>query len=153
MSKNGAVTAETMWEQIVAAADQIRSNYDQQLRRKHGLTLTQVEALSVLTAHPEGVRVVDLARGLRAATGNTTRLVDRMVRDDLAERASHPGDRRALLVKATTQGRAAQRKASPTLAGLAQKLGELLSDKEVRDLHRIFLRLRGAFGDPAREAE
>ncbi len=79
----------------------------EQICRRHGLTHQQYIALWVLCLCDDpaaGVPVGAIADGLLTRSSDVTRLVDRLVRADLAERLAHPTDRRAVLVRATPAG-------------------------------------------------
>lgn len=71
----------------------------------HGLTATQARLLCILIQRPRGM--AELAGLLGIDKAGMTGLVDRIERQDLAERAAVPGDRRAVRVRLTPAGRTA----------------------------------------------
>ena len=54
----------------------------------------------------DGVRLSDLAEGLRIAPRSATEVADALQERGLIERSPDPGDRRAVLLRATDAGRA-----------------------------------------------
>lgn len=65
----------------------------------------QMDTLDVLVT-ADAWRMGDLAEALRVDPSTATRAVERLTRINLAERLSGPDDRRVVLVRATTMGRA-----------------------------------------------
>ena len=91
-----------------------------------GLSLSQVLALLALErAGAGGAPMRELADELGVTVPTTTGLIDRLVREGLAERRPHPTDRRIVLVLPTAEGRDAVRRAG---AYLAEVMGAVLSD-------------------------
>ena len=71
---------------------------------ERGLSLARAGLIWELQEH--GARTQrDLSRALRVTPRNITGLVDSLEADGLAERSSHPSDRRATLVVLTEKGR------------------------------------------------
>jgi len=64
----------------------------------------QMDALEFLVV-VESCRMGDLAEYLRIDPSTATRAVQRLIKDDLAERVQHPGDGRVVTIAATERGR------------------------------------------------
>ena len=64
----------------------------------------QMDALELLVA-VETCRMGDLAEYLRIDPSTATRAVQRLIKDDLAERVQHAGDGRVVAIAATERGR------------------------------------------------
>ena len=64
----------------------------------------QARALSVVY-HGDGVRLSDLAERLRIAPRSATEVADGLQERGLVERSPDPGDRRAVLLRPTDEGR------------------------------------------------
>jgi DNA-binding MarR family transcriptional regulator len=79
-----------------------------------GLGVTETQAVSYLAIHGDRGQN-ELAAGLGLSSGASTALVDRLERQEIAERYPHPSDRRRTLVRLTTRGR-----------GVVQESGEWL---------------------------
>lgn len=80
-------------------------DYRQALARATGLGVTETQALSYLAIYGERGQT-DLASDLGITTGAATALVDRLERQEIAERFAHPSDRRRLVVRLRPRGRA-----------------------------------------------
>lgn len=80
-------------------------NYRQVLAERTGLGVTELQALSYLAVHGDRGQS-DLAADLGITSSASTALVDRLERQNIAERYAHPTDRRRLLVRLTDRGRA-----------------------------------------------
>lgn len=92
--------------------------------RLAGQTPARLSALSVLVfGGPRTLGALAEAEGVAGPT--MTRIVDGLVRDDLAERRPHPGDGRAVDIAATSHGDqltrdAARRRIETIVTGLAR---------------------------------
>ena len=80
---------------------------DRQLRDASGITLAQFQALSAIQKFDGPARVQDISQQMAITVGATSKLVDRLERDGLAQRGSNPADRRSSIVGLTAQGEAA----------------------------------------------
>ncbi len=70
-----------------------------------GFTEAQFNVLMLLQYQfPDGITQVELSKRMVVNKANITGLVDRMERDGLVKRTAHPTDRRAHVVKVTTEG-------------------------------------------------
>jgi MarR family 2-MHQ and catechol resistance regulon transcriptional repressor len=73
---------------------------------RHHLNLSEFEVLLRLGRSPEQrLRMTDLAAQVGMSTSGLTRLIDRLVRADLVERAACPTDRRGSFAALTPAGR------------------------------------------------
>jgi DNA-binding MarR family transcriptional regulator len=135
-------------------ANQLNSTAIHLLRRisrddsADGLTAARASALSVL-AFGGPQRLGELARREGVTPPTMTRIVDGMVRDGMVRRVPSPTDRRAMILTATTRGRALiERGRSRRIQRLARELSSL----EECDLHvleeavRVLLRLEQTQG-------
>ena len=71
---------------------------------EHGMTLPRFDVLATLDRHGE-MTMGSLSEALLVTNGNTTQLVQKLVRDGLVEARRLPEDRRTSLVKLTDEGR------------------------------------------------
>ena len=74
---------------------------------RQGLNLPRFDILMLLSRHPQGLNMGDLARELVVTKGNVTGVVKRLETDRLIERVSNKNDRRIQTVKLTESGRRA----------------------------------------------
>jgi DNA-binding MarR family transcriptional regulator len=87
---------------------------DAELDAQHGIPITSYEVLIHLADSPDGkMRMRDLAEAALLSRSGLTRLVDRLERDRLIERASCPSDARGAYAVITDSGRALLARARP----------------------------------------
>lgn len=98
----------------------------------HGIAEHDFDAVLQLVRAPEGaLRMRDLAQRTGSSTSGMTRVVDRLERQGLVRREAHPTDRRASVVRLTSEGVARARALLPDLlAGIERWFtGQLDSDR------------------------
>jgi DNA-binding MarR family transcriptional regulator len=98
-----------------------------------GLNRTDLRALQVLRASA-GLTAGELARALRITSGATTRVIDSLVRSGHVLRATHPDDRRRVVVRLTPE---AAREVDRTFERLRRQTRELLSGYADAELHLL----------------
>ncbi len=102
---------------------------DRELGERHGLGMSEFEVLERLVevlgkGGKDALRVQDLAASVHLSQSALSRLIARLEKDGLVERAMCPEDRRGIMVRLTEAGRARYVEARPThRAVLAQTLG------------------------------
>jgi DNA-binding MarR family transcriptional regulator len=88
--------------EVVVASQQLRNAFANHL----GVSITDTFAMGHLASDtPRTAR--DLAEHLGVAQSSVTAVIDRLERAGLAERHTHPTDRRALIIALTDEGRSA----------------------------------------------
>jgi DNA-binding MarR family transcriptional regulator len=99
-----AAELSTCWHELgsILASRRLHSSLHPELGRK--LTPSKLRGLELL-AQQDGLRVGELAERVGVDDTTATRLVDRLEELGLAERHSEEGDRRAILVGLTAEGR------------------------------------------------
>ncbi len=102
-----------LWLRLLAAQRVIENEVRERLRVEHDTTLPRFDVMAALYRSEEGLKMSELSGELRVSNGNVTGIVDRLVNDGLIIRAPVPGDRRAMLVRLTDEGR-------ETFAGMAE---------------------------------
>lgn len=91
-----------------------------------GLSLSKALALLAMErTNAEGAPMRELADELGVTVPTTTGLIDRLVREGLAQRRPHPTDRRVVLVLPTAEGRAVVRRSATYLT---EVMAAVLSD-------------------------
>ena len=136
-----------LWLRILSAQRVIENEVRERLRVEHDTTLPRFDVMAALYRNEEGLKMSELSGELRVSNGNVTGIVDRLVNDGLIVRASVLGDRRAMLVRLTDEGR-------NTFAGMAEAhegwiddlLGAANADKAAAlagCLHEITTELEG----------
>jgi DNA-binding MarR family transcriptional regulator len=93
--------AREVWRSLFDFVVATRSEHDAILERQG---LSQNDSKALLTLEPEGLSMNELATVWNCDASSATWLVDRLEKLGLAERRSHPKDRRVKLVGLTADG-------------------------------------------------
>jgi DNA-binding MarR family transcriptional regulator len=96
----------------------------------------QARALRVVCER-DAVRLTDLAETLHIAPRSATEVADGLQERGLVERAPDPGDRRAVLLRPTAEGRRIRAEVDDARAADSAELFGRLSDGEQRTLARL----------------
>jgi DNA-binding MarR family transcriptional regulator len=84
-------------------------------------------------------------RGLSITVGGASKTVDRLERHALVVRRPHPSDRRSSVIALTRAGTSTHAKAQRLIAAeLDARIGGVLSDRALDQLHRAIAKLRAA---------
>lgn len=103
------------WRAFVRAQAHVSRRLDEDLRTEHGLSLQEYVALLILAEAPERrLRMGRLADSLTLSKSGATRLIDRLVEDDLVARVSCASDLRGAEASLTEAGLQRLRSAAPT---------------------------------------
>jgi DNA-binding MarR family transcriptional regulator len=95
-----------LWLRLLRATRTTEAELRERLRTGHDSTLPRFDVLATLDRYPDGLRMSELSAHLKVSNGNVTGIVERLVGEGLAERATVEGDRRAQRVRLTEAGRA-----------------------------------------------
>lgn len=98
--------ADRAWAALLGAHASATRALGADLLSRHGLTLSDYEALTVLAHEPLGVRRVDLAQRLGLTASGVTRLLEGLEAAGLVERAACSSDRRVTYAVLTGAGSA-----------------------------------------------
>jgi DNA-binding MarR family transcriptional regulator len=137
------------WRGLLRVHASLIKELDAELEREHGLPLTSYEVLLHLDSTPDRrMRMSELAESVVLSRSGVTRLVDRLERDGLIERASCPSDARGSFAVLTDRGRRALRDASGThLRGIRERFIAQFSPAELEQLAGFWERLLPGAGD------
>jgi DNA-binding MarR family transcriptional regulator len=114
------------------------------LRAELGEGLATAQTLAVVAA-VQDCRVHDIVRGLSITVGGASKTVDRLERTGLVVRRPHPSDRRSSVIALTRAGAITHAKAQQLIATeLEARVGGVLSDRALDQLHRAIAKLRAA---------
>ena len=117
------------------------------LRADLGVGLGTAQTLAVVAA-VDDCRVHDIVRGLSITVGGASKTVDRLEREGLVARRPHPRDRRSSVVALTRTGTRTHARAQRLIAAeLDVRIGGVLSDRALDQLHRAIANLRAALTD------
>lgn len=119
-----------LWLRLLKVTRGIESRLRDALRREFDTTLPRFDMMAALSRHPEGLKMSALSGVLRVSNGNVTGIVDRLSAEGLAERMPVPGDRRAMMVRLTTDGQAEfARQAEAHEGWIDDLLGDFTADE------------------------
>ncbi len=131
------------WRLFLRAHAHLTRVLETELLDEQGLPLPSYDVLLQLAEAPgRRLRMTQLADRVLLSRSGLTRLVDRLERDGLVERAACPGDARGTHAVLTEAGLARLRRAAPThLRGVAAHVTDVLSDDELDELGRLMTKL------------
>lgn len=113
------------WRDLAACYSSVRCDLDRELDERHGLGMSEFEALDRLAEAPDGKqRMQVLGEAMYLSQSALSRVVARLEREGLVVRDMCAEDRRGVYVRLTEAGHARHAAARPTqLAVLAEHLG------------------------------
>ena len=134
------------WLGLLRSHAAARRLLNAQLQGEHGLTVTEYEALLLLSrAEHESLRRVDLADGLQLTASGVTRLLDGLEAGRLVDKATCSTDARVTYAVLTAEGRSKLRSASCSHeASVRAFFEERFSCEELETLASLLRRLPGA---------
>ncbi|GEA87010.1 MarR family winged helix-turn-helix transcriptional regulator [Cellulomonas cellasea] len=107
---------------------------DARLKATGGLTLPQLEVLSIIRDVP-GCRVLDVSRTISITVGAASKAVDRLQEQGWCRRVTDPDDRRSAKLSLTASGSAAVDRATPVFEAAAEDvLGMLVPAHDLEHL-------------------
>ena len=131
------------WRGMLRVHSRMVAVLDAELDREHGLPLSSYEVLLQLAEAPaHELRMGELADRLLLSRSGLTRMVDRLCREGLLERASCEDDRRGSYARLTKKGVRRFERARPThLRGVREHYLSQLDEAEQEALGEAFERL------------
>lgn len=135
-----------VWSDFLHAHASLTDLLGRELLESTGLPLAWYDVLIQLADAPDGrLRMQDLAAAIVLSKSGLTRLVDRLERSGLVDRATCPSDRRGTFAQLTPAGRRALDAARPVhLAGVARHFAAHLEPADMAALGAAVSALRGA---------
>lgn len=94
-----------VWLRMLKVTRMIEAELRERMRQTWDITLPRFDVMAALRRAEDGMKMSDLSGVLRVSNGNVTGIVDRLETDGLVERKSVKGDRRAMLVLLTPEGK------------------------------------------------
>ena len=122
MHSNRRYAGETMtgsiideWRELLARHARVTEALERELQRKHGLSVTELEALQRLAeSDARGCRLQQLVGDVHMSQSALSRLVGRLADEGLVERRQCAEDRRGVYASLTEAGRERLAEAEPT---------------------------------------
>jgi DNA-binding MarR family transcriptional regulator len=141
------------WGALMMLHRSVVQELDVQLRRRHGLAITEFDVLITLFNAPgRRLRMSQLAERVLLSPAGTTHLVTRLERDGLVRREVDPADGRKWFTVLTQGGDSTLRAARPTHNDVLRRtLMASTSPTDRRTLHRIWKRLSAQVPHPVEE--
>lgn len=122
---------------LLVAANHVRQLVDEACNAAD-ITSGQYNALRILRgAHPKGYPRCEIAARMVERAPDVTRLIDRLERRGLVERARVPEDRRLSITRITRAGLELLRKLDPHVNEIQRVLMSQVPTRDLRELSRI----------------
>jgi DNA-binding MarR family transcriptional regulator len=107
---DGAALAEhpqalRLWLRLLTCTQLVEKQIRGSLRTTFDTTLPRFDLMAQLERSRDGLKMNELSRRMMVTGGNVTGITDQLVAEDLVERVSVEGDRRAYRVRLTARGR------------------------------------------------
>lgn len=147
MEEPGRARAEADFSVLTAVLDagDVVAKYMASYLNDLGLSASKFNTLQVLREEPRrSVTQNELSTKLTVTGASITGVLDRLERDRLVARESHPTDRRANLVRLTDEGQTLIENAADLHAMRTQELLSVLSDDEKKTLLELLAKLADA---------
>lgn len=129
---------------LIVAAAHVQDRLDQACV-EHGISVSQYNVLRILRgAHPQGLARCDITRRMLERSPDVTRLIDRLERRGLAERARSDEDRRLSVTRITRKGLGVLDQMRPEVEATQRVFAGRLSPGDVHELSRICEAIYGA---------
>jgi DNA-binding MarR family transcriptional regulator len=126
------------WRAFLLAHARVSRRLDEELRLEHDLSIAEYDTLLTLALAPaRRMRMGPLAERVTLSKSGVTRLIDRLVGDELVERSTCASDARGAEAVLTERGLARLRQASPThLRGISEHFLSILDDRDLDVIER-----------------
>ncbi|WP_020577529.1 MarR family winged helix-turn-helix transcriptional regulator [Actinopolymorpha alba] len=137
-------TEQEAWRAYLDTTRLLIQTLGRQLETDAGISFTDYELLVHLSEAPERrMRMRDLADATLATRSGVTRAVTRLERAGWVRRVECEDDRRGMHAELTDAGMAKLEKAAPGhVAAVREQMFDLLSSREVEQLHALCARMR-----------
>lgn len=127
------------WAQFLSAHRMALGQVEQALKAENLPPLSWYDALLELHGAPEGLRATELEARMLLPQYNISRLVDRLERAGMIERAADPDDARARVLGLTKAGREMMRRMWPVYSDAIQRsFADRLTESEAKAMRGLF---------------
>jgi DNA-binding MarR family transcriptional regulator len=137
-----------LWLRLLSATTRIEDTIRQRLREQFGITLPRFDLMAQLEREREGLTMGELSRRMMVTGGNVTTIVDQLEKEQLVQRESQPGDRRAFRVNLTPAGRQVFAVMAKAHEGWVVELLSPLSERQQAQLHKLLGSLKSGTPKP-----
>lgn len=126
-----------VWLRLLKISRQMEAEIRERLRVDFGTTLPRFDVLAALHREEAGLKMSELSAALMVSNGNVTGIVERLVSDGLVVRVPVSGDRRAMAVRLTDEGRRSFAEMAKTHEGWISSMLSSLGDENTDQLIRL----------------
>ncbi len=142
------------WRAFLLAHARVSRRLDEELRLEHDLSIAEYDTLLALALAPgRRMRMGPLAERVILSKSGVTRLIDRLVSDELVERSVCLADARGAEAVLTDRGLTRLRQASPThLRGISEHFLSILGDRDLEVIERSMTAVARQAGPDASDA-
>ena len=129
---------------IFVTAYFLRSKHEE-IMAKYGLTMPQYNVLRILKGvYPEGHPRCDIISRMIEPAPDVTRIIDRLMKDNLVERFNSDKDKRLSMTRITEKGINLLEKANPEVQALGTYISSTLSNSEKKELSTLLEKIYGS---------
>ncbi|HEY1454900.1 MAG TPA: MarR family transcriptional regulator [Candidatus Dormibacteraeota bacterium] len=130
----GHVDLDTVFTDLVRVETRLYNAVAERVRAAAGVGAGHFELLRYVRDHPDA-RVADIASAFAIGVGTTSKIVDRLEKEDWMERHPNPANRRSSLLALTPAGESAVSRAEPAWqAAIQEILGAAVTPEELTAL-------------------
>jgi MarR family transcriptional regulator, multiple antibiotic resistance protein MarR len=138
----GHVAFDTVFTDLVRVETRLYNVVEQRVKAEAGVGAGHFELLRYVRDHPNA-RVADIASAFAIGVGTTSKIVDRLEKQDWVERRPNPANRRSSLLALTPAGESAVSRAEPAWqAAIQEILGGAVTSDEMTALSLVLAALR-----------
>ncbi len=131
-----------LWLRMLACTNLIENHIRSKLRAEFDITLPRFDLMAQLERSPQGLKMGELSKRMMVTGGNVTGITDQLVAEKLVVREDSPKDRRAYIVKLTTEGRRSFRKMAEAHEKWVVDLFSGMDEKPRRELYDLLAALK-----------
>ncbi|WP_161926513.1 MarR family winged helix-turn-helix transcriptional regulator [Gordonia crocea] len=136
------------WQPFIETSAQIQTRLDEDLRRRHGLTLADYQVLLLLSHAPHHrLRMSEIADAMVFSSSRLSYQIDKLARADLVRRQRDDSDRRGNFACLTETGMTTLRTAADDHLALVK---QIFIDKLTPDDGRALAAILARLGDTRR---
>ncbi len=133
-----------LWLRTLACTNLIENHIRSRLRAEFDITLPRFDLMAQLERSPQGLKMGELSKRMMVTGGNVTGITDQLVAEKLVIREDSPKDRRAYIVKLTTEGRRSFRKMAEAHETWVVDLFAGMDEKQRSQLYELMAALKSS---------
>ena len=126
-----------LWLRLMTCTQLIEQQVRSRLREQFATTLPRFDLMAQLERSPDGLKMNELSRRMMVTGGNVTGIADQLEAEGMVQRLPLEGDRRALLIRLTSEGKNIFAEMARAHEGWIVESLVGLSEREVHTLHKL----------------